>query len=73
MQRVALISQKGGVGKSTLTVHLAVAAWQAGQKVAVLDADPQASAGAWHRVREAADPPVAAVPVSELERALKGR
>ena len=45
MQRVAFISQKGGVGKSTLTVHLAVAAWQAGQKVAVLNTDPQASAG----------------------------
>ena len=38
--------------------------------MAVLSTDPQASAGQ-HRVREAADPPVAAVPVSELERALK--
>ena len=40
-QILALCNQKGGVGKSTTTFHLARAAVQAGRRVLVVDLDPQ--------------------------------
>lgn len=73
MKVIALFSQKGGSGKTTLAVHLAVAAEQAGKRVAILDLDPQGSALAWHRTRGADRTPVTvAVPDAELARAIDG-
>lgn len=43
MKVLCVANQKGGVGKSTLTVHLAYAALEAGKKVLVVDMDVQAS------------------------------
>jgi len=40
---VAILNQKGGVGKTTVTLGLASAAANAGQNVLVVDLDPQAS------------------------------
>lgn len=43
MKILAVANQKGGVGKSTLTVHLAYAALEAGQRVLLVDMDRQGS------------------------------
>ena len=47
MPTIAISNQKGGVGKTTLTVHLAAYLATQGLRVLVADADPQANATAW--------------------------
>jgi chromosome partitioning protein len=73
MQVIAIISQKGGVGKSTLAVHLATEATAQGQRVLLLDLDPQGSAMEWASRRGDLPPDVSgANPASvakEIERA----
>lgn len=43
MRRIALINQKGGVGKTTSSVNLGAALAEAGRRVVLLDLDPQAN------------------------------
>lgn len=71
MKILSIISQKGGVGKTTLATALAVAAQGQGRNAAVFDLDPQASASFWHDTREAPTPAVAAVPSSRLTHLLR--
>jgi len=71
MRTVAVMSQKGGAGKTTIAVHLAVAACKAGQKVVVLDADPQQSACVWAKARDSDEPVVAPVAATKLKAALE--
>ena len=70
MNVIALISQKGGSGKTTLAVALAVAHEAEGGTAAVVDLDPQGSAVAWHHFRSGAPPTVQAVHPPRLSRAL---
>ncbi len=49
---ITIAQQKGGAGKTTVAVHLAVALAQKGNRVAVLDIDPQGSLSYWHSIRE---------------------
>ena len=58
MKIVAIISQKGGAGKTTLAVHLATAAATAGHTAAIIDLDPQATAASWSDRRTAGAPEV---------------
>jgi chromosome partitioning protein len=56
MKILGLLSRKGGVGKTTFAVHLAVLAQQAGRRTLLIDLDPQRSAAGWWRAREADTP-----------------
>lgn len=58
MRTVCLLAQKGGTGKTTLCLHLAVLASELGHDVAIIDIDPQASASAWKRRRQSDTPEV---------------
>jgi chromosome partitioning protein len=49
---LSIVSTKGGVGKTTLSVHLAVAANAAGEATLVLDLDQQSSAVQWWKDRQ---------------------
>lgn len=70
MKVIAFLSQKGGAGKTTLAVHTAVAAHEAGIRVVLIDTDPQKSATVWGEARQDHAPVVATADVSELKRVL---
>ncbi len=71
MKTVAILSQKGGTGKTTLAVHLALAAERRDVVVAVLDLDPQASAADWKDSRDGDTPSVTSIQSSRLGKALE--
>jgi chromosome partitioning protein len=57
MRSIAFLSQKGGVGRTTMAASLAVAAAGAGERVIALDVDPQASLVSWGERRRATNTP----------------
>jgi chromosome partitioning protein len=71
MKTVAVESQKGGSGKTTATLNLAVAAGLAGKAAVVIDIDPQASAAGWKDSRPAEAPVVVSIPPARLPQALE--
>jgi chromosome partitioning protein len=76
MHVLAVLAQKGGVGKSMLARSLAVQALMDGLKTAVLDADPQGTVVAWGRRRKPDAPAVIALgaqTITEAVRALAAR
>lgn len=74
MKILAVHSQKGGVGKTTLAMNLAVAASASGTPTVVIDVDPQASAAAYHDRRLAnggsEQPKVTATPLARVPQAI---
>jgi chromosome partitioning protein len=71
MQVVTVITQKGGSGKTTLALSLAVAAMQAGQNVVIIDVDSQATASVWADRREGKPPVVIPTLAARLPHVLK--
>ncbi len=71
MQILAIIGQKGGNGKSTISLALAVEAHLAGRDVAVIDLDPQATAAKWSDRRGKETPAVVSCQVSRLPQVLE--
>ena len=58
MRTISFVTQKGGTGKSHLAISLAVAAEQQGEKVCLIDLDPQGTTAAWYETRAAETPAV---------------
>jgi len=68
---VAIVSQKGGSGKTTLAVHIATRAAQAKFESCVVDTDPQATAAAWSDWRGDFLPVVVTSPPARLGRTIQ--
>ena len=70
---IAVVNQKGGVGKTTLSIHLADGLAKAGRKVTLIDADAQNSSLLWSALREGADIfPVLGMPKDTLYQEIQG-
>ena len=52
MKTLVILAQKGGSGKTTIAVHMAVCAARQNRKTALLDIDPQGSAYGWNESRD---------------------
>ena len=71
MKSFAIISRKGGTGKSTLGSNLAVVAELAGLTTLLVDVDPQASLIGWRDLREQGTPAVISAQASRLPELLE--
>jgi chromosome partitioning protein len=76
MPTVAIASQKGGSGKTTLALHLATCAAYEGRRACVIDTDPQATAAAWGDWRGDFQPEVITCPpvrlAATIQKAVRG-
>lgn len=66
MRRIAMVTQKGGAGKSTLAICLGVAAREAGETVALVDLDPMGFLTGWGNRRTGRDIMVLAASPGDL-------
>ena len=71
MRIISIVSQKGGAGKTTLTINLAVAAMTSEAKVTIIDLDPQATAANWGDRRQAEIPNIISAQAARLPQLLK--
>lgn len=71
MYKIAVVMEKGGVGKTTVALNLAVAAVQNGRTAAVIDIDQQATASKWTDRRTDEKPWVVPTLTARLPAAIK--
>lgn len=71
MYIIAVISQKGGTGKTTIALNLAVASELSDKPTVVIDLDPQASAKGWHDHRGRDAPVVISAQAARLAEVLE--
>ena len=67
MKIIAILSQKGGAGKTTLAINLAVIASQSNNQSVIIDLDPQASSTNWHDKRNLELPIVVSAQSARLQ------
>lgn len=67
MKILSFVNQKGGAGKSMLAINVAVAAERAGEKVCIVDLDPQGTCANWYNIRTSETPVVIAPSVIHLK------
>ena len=72
MRVVTFVTQKGGSGKTTLAASVGVAAQEAGERVFLIDLDPQGSLASWGERRQADEPAVDRISPEKLGAALRG-
>src|SRR3954471_24504524 len=70
VRTITFATQKGGSGKSTLCVNLAIAAQQAGASVCILEMDRQATISDWAALRGSDSPEVAQIDATQIETVL---
>lgn len=71
MSVIAIVSQKGGSGKTTLALHIAASATQAKKPACIIDTDPQATAAAWGDWRGDFLPIVVTSPPARLAKTIE--
>ena len=71
MKAITFVTQKGGSGKSTLCINLAVAAQEAGRSVCILEMDRQATVSDWAEHRTSETPEVAQIDAPQLDDVMK--
>ena len=71
MIKIAIISQKGGAGKTTLAINLAVEAERNNLSSLLIDLDPQSSATEWSDIREQDYPVVLSVHASRMDKLIQ--
>jgi chromosome partitioning protein len=65
MHTIVLATQKGGSGKTTLAIGLALAATEAGHTVRLVETDSQGTLSNWQRRRAGSEPLVEAIHVAD--------
>lgn len=71
MKIITMLAQKGGTGKTTLSIHLAAVAAGRSRKVVIADTDPQGSSTVWRQRRTSSMPEVVQGDVKQLKRNIK--
>lgn len=71
MIKIAIISQKGGAGKTTLAINLAVEAERTNLSSLLIDLDPQSSATEWSDIREQDYPVVLSAHASRMDKLIQ--